>query len=82
MSDARSRRSGVRALVGSKWTATPPRDRDKHFVVVGLRYVQNPEEGPLQEDVELELRAVISGRSRHVSRKGLLDGAAWKRGWH
>ena len=65
-------------LLGSKWTARSPVDRDKHFVVT--RLIKGREASNAVESVELE--ALISRRRRVVSRQELDDEERWQAGWH
>ena len=60
-----------RHLLGSKWTALTPVERQKHFLVVTL----------LDEGATLELEAVTRGARRLVPAEELADPALWLRGW-
>lgn len=80
MTDFRAREgrvSGVPSgkLVGSKWTATAPRDREKHFVVRETVL----EGGRI---VRVALEAIHSGRILDLSLSDLRDAAVWRPGWH
>lgn len=64
-------------LTLSKWTAVVAVNKEKHFLVARLVPPATPEL-PL-EDVELE--AVISGRSLTVPWRELQDASRWHQGW-
>ena len=64
-------------LMGSKWSATAPVDREKHFRVVGVRSDRNGETSGLL----IELEALISRRRREVQRDDLMDPERWRPGW-
>jgi tryptophan-rich hypothetical protein len=64
-------------LLGSSWTATLPKERDKHFIVIAV--VKGAVAG--QEDRSVRLRAVLSGRERFVGACELADITQWKHGW-
>lgn len=63
-------------LVGSKWTAVTPQDREKHFLV--LRWVE-PEDDAPPEEVEME--AVLTQRRFTLPWRELRDASRWKPGW-
>ena len=56
-------------LVGSKWTAVTPLDREKHFEVVG------------SDGANVHLRCVVNAKVRVVARVQLEDVQAWRQGW-
>ncbi|WP_208726504.1 TIGR02450 family Trp-rich protein [Corallococcus terminator] len=62
-------------LVGSKWTAVQPREREKHFVV--LRWVGEGDDPPQ----ELELEALLTLRLHRVPWRALADREHWLSGW-
>jgi tryptophan-rich hypothetical protein len=64
-------------LTLSKWTAVVALNKEKHFLVARLVPPATPDL-PL-EDVELE--AVISGRSLTVPWRELQDASRWHQGW-
>lgn len=64
-------------LLLSKWTATQPTGKDKHFLVVELVLPADPTL-PL-ESVELE--AVMSRQRRTLAWRELRDTARWRQGW-
>ncbi|MCQ4347543.1 TIGR02450 family Trp-rich protein [Pseudomonas stutzeri] len=59
----------------SKWTAVQPVDREKHFLVTEL---YRDEEGTV---LEVELQAVLTGRSRRCDWRELQDDGRWRMGW-
>jgi tryptophan-rich hypothetical protein len=64
-------------LLLSKWTATQPLGKDKHFLVVEL--VQ-PDD-PVQPVEQVELEAVMSRHRRTIAWRTLRDAARWRQGW-
>jgi tryptophan-rich hypothetical protein len=67
----------LKKLVMSKWTATKPHNKEKHFIVIKVIEPKQPE---LQfETVELE--AVYSRRSFIMSWRELIDSNQWLQGW-
>lgn len=62
-------------LLLSKWTATQPRDKEKHFLVTELF---RDEEGSV---LEIELQAVLTRRSERLAWQSLQDAERWKIGW-
>lgn len=68
-------RINPRKLLLSKWTARQPRDREKHFMVTELHC---DEQGTV---LEVELQAVLTGRSARIDWHQLEDGERWRMGW-
>ena len=64
-------------LLLSKWTATTPRNKEKHFIVT--RVVQPELPALAIEFVELE--AVYSRRSITLPWRTLADVSRWLQGW-
>lgn len=64
-----------RKLLLSKWTATTPQNREKHFLVTELFC---DEEGTV---LEVELQAVLSKRAQRIDWRVLQDADNWKMGW-
>ncbi len=62
-------------MVGSKWTALRPVNKEKHFVVLG-RYKSSDETAS-----EFQLRSILTGRIQVVRLGALQDTTTWKRGW-
>jgi tryptophan-rich hypothetical protein len=62
-------------LLRSKWTATQPRNREKHFMVTAL--VRDDDE----TIIGCELEAVISRRSTMIDWHELMDAGRWQFGW-
>ncbi len=67
----------AKKLVGTKWTAVAPREREKHFLVVASVDPQLAD-GPV-EFVDLE--AVHSGRVQRLRWEQLRDPEHWRQGW-
>ena len=63
-------------IVGSKWTATRPVDRQKHFIVID--WVRD-EDGTPTELIEIE--AVLTRNVSVVHWRELGDPAIWRIGW-
>ena len=63
-------------LPGSKWTATRPRNKEKHFIVLGW---QLDADGHPTERIEIE--AVYTKAVRHVHWRDLKDRSSWLIGW-
>ena len=70
-------RVSPKKLLLSKWTATTPRHKEKHFVVVRL-VLPDPAEGPVEQ---VELEAVHSRRSMVLRWRELTDRSQWLQGW-
>lgn len=62
-------------MMGSKWTALRPVNKEKHFVVLG-RHKSSDETGS-----EFQLRSILTGRIWVVRASVLQDVTIWKRGW-
>ena len=62
-------------LLLSKWTATRPQNREKHFLVTELFC---DEQGTV---LEIELQAVMSQRNQRISWIQLKDSDTWRMGW-
>jgi hypothetical protein len=72
-------------LLLSKWTATQPQGRDKHFLVVKLLLEEpvagepaRPQPMPL---AFVDLEAVMSRRVQRLPWRALKDSAQWRQGW-
>ncbi len=63
-------------LLLSKWTATRPQHKEKHFMIVDL---ERDEEGVL---LRVEIQAVHSRRSEWLDWRTLRDEMHWRQGWH
>jgi tryptophan-rich hypothetical protein len=62
-------------LLMSKWTATQPRQRERHFLVT--RLIRNEEETV----VGCELEAVINKNNYEIDWRVLKDSNRWVMGW-
>lgn len=62
-------------LLLSKWTATSPKNKEKHFLVTELF---RDEEGTV---LEIELQAVMTRRSERLPWQALQNPENWKMGW-
>ncbi|MET1078330.1 MAG: TIGR02450 family Trp-rich protein [Pseudomonas sp.] len=68
-------RLNPRKLLLSKWTATQPSNREKHFLVTELFC---DEAGNL---LAIELQAVLTARSERLDWRALHDSQRWRMGW-
>ncbi len=75
--DARKTFLHPKKLLGTKWTAVNPVNREKHFVVVEV--VEPAIEAQRSEWIDLE--AVLSRRVQRLRWQELLDAAQWRQGW-
>ena len=73
------KKTQTKHLVGSKWTDLAPVDREKHFVVTRIAPKLDSSNHAVVSAIEL--RAVISKRSRVVPADELNDAALWSPGW-
>lgn len=64
-------------LLRSKWTATVPVNKEKHFIVTALIEPETPA-APINS---ITIEAVISGRSVNLDWRDLQDPAHWLQGW-
>jgi tryptophan-rich hypothetical protein len=64
-------------LLLSKWTATQPVGKDKHFLVVEQLLPDDPA-GPVEA---VELEALMSRQRRTIAWRELRDVAQWRQGW-
>jgi len=63
-------------LLNSKWTATHPSNKEKHFIVTKLSF---------DEETSMytcELESVFSKRAESIDWKILKDSSVWISGWH
>ena len=74
---ARRSRLDSRKLLQSKWTAVAPVDRELHFVLTRI-VPARARSGAVRH---VELRAVLTGRTRIVERDELTDSDRWQPGW-
>lgn len=62
-------------LLGSKWTARQPKDKEKHFIVGRVVY------DDAQEVSECYLEAIISHREFSITWQDLKNSDIWLQGW-
>ena len=62
-------------LLLSKWTATQPQNKEKHFLITELLRDEN---GVL---LQVELQAVLTQRSQWIDWRLLRDAQQWLLGW-
>ncbi|MDY7545668.1 TIGR02450 family Trp-rich protein [Glaciimonas sp. CA11.2] len=72
-----SRQLNPKKLLLSKWTATSPSNKEKHFLVT---QVVSPEPPAAEIDL-VEMEAVHSGRRFSVRWRELADNSQWLQGW-
>ena len=68
-------RLNPRKLLLSKWTATTPQNREKHFLVTELFC---DEEGTV---LDIELQAVMTKRTQKLAWQTLQNDQTWQMGW-
>lgn len=69
------RRLNPRKLLLSKWTATQPQNRERHFLVTEL--IRDEDDNILA----VELQAVLTRRNQTLDWHQLLDTQRWLQGW-
>jgi tryptophan-rich hypothetical protein len=62
-------------LLMSKWTATQPRQRERHFLVTRLILTED------ETIVGCELEAVINKKTCQIDWRELQDSSRWIMGW-
>ncbi|WP_455921856.1 TIGR02450 family Trp-rich protein [Pseudomonas putida] len=62
-------------LLLSKWTAVQPKQRENHFLVTAL---MRDEEGTV---IDIELQAVLTGRTEQMPWQALREADCWLMGW-
>jgi len=70
-----SNRFSVKKLLQSKWTATNPVNKEKHFIVTDVEFLETGEVS------SLTMEAVMSRRSFELEWRELKDGSRWRPGW-
>jgi len=78
MNSSTRTRLNPKKLLLSKWTATTPQNKEKHFIVSELVLPEDPE-SPLELIV---LEAVYSKRIQTLPWRALLNPEEWRQGWH
>jgi tryptophan-rich hypothetical protein len=74
--DLSMNRVNPRKLLHSKWTATKPQNKEKHFLVTAMKFTETGE-------VEHCLfEAAYSGREESIDWRNLRDTSRWLQGWH
>ena len=73
------KKTQTKNLVDSKWTDLDPVEREKHFVVTRIASKSKSNNDTAVSSIEL--RAVLSKRSRIVPADELNDPARWSPGW-
>ncbi|TVP89735.1 MAG: TIGR02450 family Trp-rich protein [Pseudomonadaceae bacterium] len=62
-------------LLHSKWTASQPQQRERHFMVTALYRDE------LEQVQAVELEAVLTKRSQRIDWHHLKDAERWHMGW-
>lgn len=62
-------------LLNSKWTAVKPVNKEKHFMIIELKF---DEEG---EVIHCLIEAIISNRTEPIEWKMLKNTDVWLQGW-
>ena len=69
--------SSHKKLLGSKWTAVLPMNREKHFIIVKVLHDEtNP-----QIVTEVTIEAVLTKRHQTLHWRELADDSRWRAGW-
>ena len=63
-------------LMLSKWTATQPTNKEKHFLVIKL--IEPEDKSPIEI---VELQAVYSNNIYQIAWRDLANSEKWKIGW-
>lgn len=75
MNAPHKRRLNPAKLLLSKWTASRPQNRERHFLVTELLRDEQ------ERVIAVELQAVLTGRSERLDWQQLLDTERWQQGW-
>jgi tryptophan-rich hypothetical protein len=75
--DRSARRLNAKKLLLTKWTATQPQNKEKHFLVTKL--IEPTEPDAQIEFIEIE--ATYSKRSMQLPWRELTDETKWRQGW-
>ncbi len=75
--DRSARRLNARKLLLTKWTASLPQNKEKHFIVTKLIEPELPD-----AQIEfIELQATYSKRNFTMPWRELTDETKWRQGW-
>lgn len=77
MARAARRQINPHKLLLTPWTATTPRQREKHFMVVALTLPEPPE----TVISEVVIEAVMTRRRTTIDWRQLQDDTLWLQGW-
>ena len=66
-------------LLNTKWTATNPINKEKHFIVIEIVKSEDLDEQITYEFIEIE--AIYSKSIYQIAWKDLRDSAKWRQGW-
>lgn len=72
-----TRRLSPKKLLLSKWTATNPQSKEKHFLVTRV-IAEEPHAARIKS---IELEAVFTGRVFTLPWRALNDSSQWLQGW-
>ena len=62
-------------LLNSKWTATEPQNKEKHFIIVDVEYDDD------NNVVLCSIEAVMTKRQYEIQWRDLNDATQWRAGW-
>ena len=65
----------VKKLINSKWTATNPINKEKHFLITELEFDEN------NNVTHCLIEAVISHRTQQIDWIELKESEHWQQGW-
>lgn len=68
-------RVSPKKLLNSKWTATNPHNKEKHFIIIEVEY---DEESNVSKCV---IQAIMSKREQDIDWRDLKNSNLWKVGW-
>ena len=64
-------------LPNSKWTATKPDDRSKHFELKTLEYSE-----PKEDQTVCVMRCIVTQTTHRIRLEELKDNKKWRKGWY
>lgn len=67
-----------KVLLHSKWTATCPINKEKHFMVTQLLMDEHDPQAPIKF---IEVEALYTGRKMQIPWRDLNDPDTWLQGW-
>lgn len=65
----------TKKLLNSKWTATKPQNKEKHFVVIDVEFDDE------KNIVRCVIQALMTKRENEINWRDLKDRSVWRLGW-